>query len=186
MGEGTPEPARTTTEEPRVEIGGSGEMHRGLPPSRRDDEPCAQTVIVAGDCSSALAAMTAISTIILLLQSQDPYNHNKALKKTGPRTLQAAELRVMKRNANGVASPLFSHSEDAAVSAIAQSFEDENTKTKEKAQNPEAINSNHLRLDTSEIWGAGMEMGFGPTLRETGLWVGTLSGRGAQNLKSQQ
>jgi hypothetical protein len=121
--------------------------------------------------------MTAISTIILLLQSQDPYNHNKALKKTGPRTLQAAELRVMKRNANGVASPLFSRSEDAAVSAIAQSFEDENTKTKEKAQNPEAINSNHLRLDTSEIWGAGMEMGFGPTLRETGLWVGTLSGR---------
>lgn len=108
MGEGTPEPARTTTEEPRVEIGGSGEMHKGLPPSRRDDEPCAQTVVVAGDCRSALAAMTAISTIILLLQSQDPYNHNKALKKTRPRTLQAAELRLMKRNASGVASLLFS------------------------------------------------------------------------------
>jgi hypothetical protein len=157
-------------------------MHRGLPPSRRDDEPCAQTVIVAGDCSSALAATTAISTIILLLQSQDPYNHNKALNNTRPRTLQAAELRVMQRNANGVASLLFPRSEDAAVSAITQSFEGENTKTKEKAQNPEAINSNHLRLDTSEIWGTGewppcMEMGFGPTLRETGLWVGTLSGR---------
>jgi hypothetical protein len=154
-------------------------MHKGLPPSRRDDEPCAQTVVVAGDCRSALAAMTAFSTIILLLESQEPYNHNKALKKTRPRTLQAAELRLMKRNASGVASLLFSRSEDAAVPAIAQSSEGENTKTKEKAQNPEAINSNHLRVDTSETgeWPPCMELGFGPTLRETGLWVGTLSGR---------
>ncbi len=59
VGEGKPEPARTTRETPRVELEGSGARHKGLPPSSLDDEPCTQTV--PRDCTCTVAATVAIS-----------------------------------------------------------------------------------------------------------------------------